>query len=264
MRRVVSILGAVAVGSIMCLLGGCASTGAEVNADQPSSARKAANTNTQLAVAYLNRGNAEVALEKIERALQQDPKFPEAQTVAGIVYEQLGRLDKAEVHYRQAVRLSPDDGNLLNNYGQFLCTVNRVEDSLKYFTRAIEQPFYRTPEVALTNAGACLEQVGRAEEAECRYREALDANEEYPDALYRMSRSLCTRGENFRARAFLERYQGIAPESPESLWLCYAIETRLEDRVAAERCATQLASSFPDSSHARLLAEGREDYGFCG
>lgn len=256
-------LAVVWIGALVIAASGCASSGGSVERER-SNRNKAADTNTQLAIAYLNRGNAEVALEKIERALAQDPTFSEAHTVAGIVYEQMGRFDKAEVHYRQAVRLSPDDGNLLNNYGQFLCTLDRVEESLEYFTRAIEQPFYRTPEVALTNAGACLERVGRADEAERNFRRALEANEVYPDALYRLSRSLCTRGDNFRARAFLDRYHGVAPQSPESLWLCLVIETRLNDPETAGRCADRLASGFPDSRHARLLAEGNEDYGFCG
>ncbi len=260
MRRVRNL--ATAGLCVVVLIAGCAGSGRTVEAERAHK-RKAANTNTQLAVAYLNRGNAEVALEKIERALVQDPTFSEAHTVAGIVYEQLGQLDKAEVHYRQAVRLRPDDGNLLNNYGQFLCTVDRVEESLKYFTRAIEQPFYRTPEVALTNAGACLERVGRAEQAERNFRRALEANEVYPDALFRLSRSLCTRNENFRARAFLDRFHAVAPQSPESLWLCLVIETRLKDPETARLCADRLASAFPESRHAKMLAEGNEDYG-CG
>ncbi len=251
------------IGLAALVMGGCVSTG-EGPRGEPTAARKAADTNTQLAIAYLGRGNPELALEKINRALEQDPKFSEAHTVAGVVYERMGILDRAEVHYRRAVNLSPEDGNLLNNYGQFLCTMDRVEESLEYFSRAVKQPFYRTPEVALTNAGSCLEMIGRNEEAERHYRDALESNQAYPDALYLMSRSLCSRGQDFRGRAFLERYQSVAPDSPESLWLCYVIETRLKAEEVASSCAGQLASDFPDSSHAQLLARGSENYGFCG
>ncbi|MDJ0652938.1 MAG: type IV pilus biogenesis/stability protein PilW [Xanthomonadales bacterium] len=250
---------------LACLgLVSCAGGGSRSALDEPTERRKSADINTQLAVGYLEKGDPETALEKISRALEQDSTSPTAHTVAGIVYEQIGQLDKAEDHYSTAVRLDPDDGDLLNNYGQILCTLGKFAESDEYFRRAVSQPFYRTPEVALTNSGACLELAGKADLAERRYRDALDNNETYPDALYRLSRSLCTRGDNFRARAFLQRYQSIAPDSPESLWLCYVIETRLGDQQAAGGCSQQLTSGYPESGYTKLLIEGSAGNDFCG
>ncbi|MEM7705684.1 MAG: type IV pilus biogenesis/stability protein PilW [Pseudomonadota bacterium] len=256
----------VALLALSVFLSGCASSGNTVNArqQQADAAAKAAQTNTQLAVGYLEKGDTELALEKIARALVQDPQSAGAHTVAGVIYERINRFDDAEKHYRQAVKLAPENGDVLNNYGQFLCKVERYQDSIPYFERAVEQPFYQNPEVALTNAGTCLEQSGKLGDAEDRYRQALEANERYPDALYMLSRALCKRGDDFRARAFLQRLQAARGDSPESLWLCYAIETRMGDTKTASDCARQLKSYFPESSQAQRLGQGNQNDEYCG
>lgn len=246
-------------------LAGCASSGGSSTREQKASAAsKASETNTQLAVGYLEKGDTELALEKISRALVQDPESAGAHTVAGVIYERINRYDDAEKHYRQAVRLAPNSGDVLNNYGQFLCKIERFKESMRYFERAVEQPFYQNPEVALTNAGTCLEQAGDLTAAEERYRQALEANERYPDALFLLSRALCKRGDDFRARAFLQRLQAARGDSPESLWLCYAIETRMGDTKTASDCARQLRSFFPESSQAQRLGQGNQNDKYCG
>lgn len=252
---------------VLVLLAGCATSGSNnqrTRQQKANAAHNAAETNTQLAVGYLEKGETEVALEKIRRALLQDPESAGAHTVAGVIFERINLFDDAERHYRQAAKLSPNNGDVLNNYGQFLCKVRRFEESIEYFNRAIAQPFYENPEVALTNAGTCLEQSGDLSSAEQRYRQALDANERYPDALFLLSRSLCKRGDDFRARAFLQRLQAAGGDSPESLWLCYAIETRMGDTKTASDCASQLRSYFPESSQAQRLGQEDNNNEYCG
>jgi type IV pilus assembly protein PilF len=39
--------------------------------------------------------------------------------------------------------------------GAFLCRLGRFPDAEKYFLRAVEDPFYKTPAAALANAGVC-------------------------------------------------------------------------------------------------------------
>ena len=252
---------------ILILLAGCASSGnstQRTREQKSNAAYNAAETNTQLAVGYLEKGDTEVALEKIRRALLQDPESAGAHTVAGVIFERINLFDDAEKHYRQAAKLSPNNGDVLNNYGQFLCKVKRFEESITYFDRAVSQPFYENREVALTNAGTCLEQSGDLSAAEQRYRQALDANGQYPDALFLLSRSLCKRGDDFRARAFLQRLQAAGGDSPESLWLCYAIESRMGDTKTASDCASQLKSYFPESSQAQRLGQGDNNNEYCG
>ena len=50
----------------------------------------AASINVQLGLAYLQQGNVELARDKLERALSQNPKNPAVQTAVASLYDRLG------------------------------------------------------------------------------------------------------------------------------------------------------------------------------
>ena len=56
----------------------------------------AAVYNTQLGIAYLNQGELGLAKDKLDRAVLQDPSFPEAHSARAMLYERLGDNDKAD------------------------------------------------------------------------------------------------------------------------------------------------------------------------
>jgi type IV pilus assembly protein PilF len=51
---------------------------------------KAAAVNTQLALTYMKQGELQAAREKIDKALQQNPRTADTQMAAGFVYDRLG------------------------------------------------------------------------------------------------------------------------------------------------------------------------------
>lgn len=218
-----------------------------------------AQVNTQLGIAYMRRGEHEIALEKLQRAVRQDPDYADAHTGLAVLYEQINKPEKALQHYQKAVKLAPDNGDVHNNLGQLLCKQGEYEDAEKHFLKALDDPFYRTPAVAYTNAGACAERVPNPDRAEEFYRAALEEREDYPEALYRLSNLKHERGELMSARAFLQRYMDAAPATPTSLLLGVRIERKLGDDEAAAGYAAALNKQFPDSPEARRLAELNEN-----
>ena len=108
----------------------------------------------------MNQGRLDFALEKFKKALKQNPDSVSAHNAIAVLYEELGETRLAERHYRKAVQLDPKDSLALNNYGQYLCRVGRWKDAERYFNKATRDPLYKTPEVALTNAGICAWQAG--------------------------------------------------------------------------------------------------------
>ncbi len=234
---------------VAVLLGGCTTGGPRVGSGAASQRQMdAAATNVQLARGYLASGRLEIALEKIERALDLDASSAEAHSLAGIIYEQIGDSESAGVHYRRSVALDGETGRGLNNYGQFLCKSGRLADGVSHLERAVRDPFYDTPAVALTNAGACYEGAGDERAAEGYYRRALEANERYPDALFRMSRLMLARDEAFRARAFLQRFEAVAAPFIESLRLGVQIEAALGNAEGVEQYSDALQRLFPDAA----------------
>ncbi|MBS0395843.1 MAG: type IV pilus biogenesis/stability protein PilW [Proteobacteria bacterium] len=217
---------------------------------------KAARINAQLAVAYLKENEVSVALEKIEKALGQNSHDAAVQLSAGLVYERLNDLDKADHHYAEALRLEPHNPDMMNNYAVYLCRHDHHAQGQKLFEQAARNPAYQTPEVALSNAGTCARSAKDLPRAEDLFRKALAARPDYPDALLQLADLSFERGQGLAARGLLTRYFAVSPASPESLWLGIRVERTLGDAQTAERYASQLLKDFPDSDQARQVRNG--------
>ena len=239
---------------LVFMLVACSSSGGSKDED---SDRKAAETNTSLGQAYMARGQYEIALEKLKRAVANDKTYAPAHTLLAVLYERLGESDLAEKEYQAAVRYDPDDGDVNNNYGTFLCRTGKSEQAEPYFMKAVKDPFYDTPQVAYANAGNCSLDRGDLDKAEAFLRQSLEYDGNYAAALLPMADLSFRQGSYLRARAFLQRYEAVGILNEESLLLGYRIESELEDTKSANRYRTELLERFPGSSEAGQTA-GRD------
>lgn len=212
-------------------------------------------SNLNLGVAYIKEGNYEKALEKLDKAREADPAYSPTYNVYGLLYQQLGQLDKAEDNFKRAIKLNSGDSSTLNNYGRFLCQQDRVDEAEKTFLRAADNPLYETPEIAITNAGLCLDNNGESDKAEEYYRRALQLNPQMPQALLKMCEINFNTNNYLSARGYLQRYQQVARHVPKSLWLGIQIEDQLGDKDAVSSYALLLKNSFPDSNEAAKLRQ---------
>jgi type IV pilus assembly protein PilF len=233
---------------------GCVDSGSR----KPAEPSKAAETNTQLGLTYLKQGNLPAARDRIEKALEQNPRAGETQMAAGFLYDQLGDDRKAQSHYDQAVKLGGDNPEVLNNAAVFYCRKGDKRRGEKLFLQAAASPLYRTPEVAYTNAGRCARADGRPADAETYFRKALARRAEQPDALLQMADLSHETGNDFQARAFLQRHFAVAPASAESLWLGYRIERGLGDLDQSSEYARRLRTEFATSVETRELLEAEK------
>jgi type IV pilus assembly protein PilF len=216
-------------------------------------AQGAADVHTRLAQHYIDINNLQGALEKVKIAASEDPNYVPAQTVMAYIYERINDLPNAEIHYRRAVELQPDKGDTNNNLGQFLCHEGKVQESLPYFTKAVADPFYQTPDVALTNQGICQLQLNDRVSAENSFRQAVQRNSGNAMALLQLTNVLYLEKHYFDASAFMQRFDALGQSSPESLKLGFEIEAHLGNTDAARNYAKRLVSQFPDSEQAQAL-----------
>lgn len=235
------------------VLGGCVSAGGR-NLKAPSDKEKAARIHTQLGQGYFRQGDLKTAMDKLQTALRFDPDYAPAHTVMGALYERLKQLPEAEKHYRRAVQIHPKDGSANNNFGVFLCREGKVAEAMPYFKKALADPFYDTPAAAWTNAGICQIRAGDYRQAKDDLDKALAIDAEYPDALYQMARALHLAGDDFRASAYVQRYQARGRSNAGILKLGHDIETRLGDAEGARDYARQLRDKFPESEQARAIS----------
>jgi len=209
--------------------------------------------NARLAMEYLKREQLQVAREKVEKALLQHPRDVTVQLAAGLVYERLLEKKRAEQHFRQALRADASSPEAQNALGAFFCRNRQHARGEEMFLKAAQNPLYRTPEVAYTNAGVCARSAGKLERAEQYLRQALALRSNYPETYVQLAGVAHERGNYLQARAFVERYLAIAPPSPDVLLLGYQIEAAMKDSAAAAGFAERLRKEFPDSAQLRAL-----------
>ena len=215
--------------------------------NRPSDPEKASAINVQLGIGYMQQNKLELANEKLLKALAYNPKSASAHNAYAMLQDRLLTKDKAAYHYEKATTLDPLDSQAANNYGAFLCRNNQEAKSEIYFLRALENPLYRTPEFAYTNAALCLTRIGQKDKAAAYLTKALAANSNFPVALLTMG-NIAFESSNFKeAKLYLDRYHLVAKPSAKSLWLSIRIELELDKNQNVNELSDQLQTNFPNS-----------------
>ena len=227
---------------IMPLLGACVSV-----SDQPTKNEKASKINVQLGIGYLQQNNLEQSSEKLSKALRQDPESASAHNAYALLQDRMLQYEKAGYHYERATELDPKDSQAANNYGAFLCRNKREAESVKYFLRALNNPLYKTPEFAYTNAALCLKNIGELEQARDYLKKALAAKSNFHAALLAMAYIEFEGRKYDLAKIYLDRYHLVASSSAKSIWLAIRVELGIDGSANVEELTKLLKSNFPDS-----------------
>jgi len=217
---------------------------------------KAAVANMQLAIEYMTLGQLSNSRQCIEKALSEDASNPDVQMTAGLVYERINEMAKAERAYDAANRLGKGDPNIANSYAVFLCRRGKTAAGEKLFLEVAVNPLYQTPWVALGNAGSCARSSGDLVNAEQYFNRSLAIRPNYTEALLQLGNIAFDRGDAAQARDIVQRYLAVNPPTPEVLWLGFRAQRKLGDPVAAAVYARRVQTEFPDSEQARNMRNG--------
>ena len=260
-----SLLLAAAV--VLTSAGGCAAPGSQGQAASDGSvlpaapvdtdARKRARIRLELAANYYRERSYAAALEELRESLKADATYADAYGMLGLVYLDLDDRQKADESFRRALQLAPDDAEINNNYGWYLCQTGRERDSLAYFDRALKDRLYRTPGRPLHNAGVCLRRINDLAGARAYLERAFQIDAGDPVAMYNLAEIALEQNELERAHFYAQRLLSSYDPNAETLWLALRVQHARGDRVGEASLATQLQRRFPASVEARKLAEGR-------
>ncbi len=106
----------------------------------------------------------------------------EAHTFLGWTYAMLGRHEQAIEECHRAIAVDPDFGNPYNDIGAYLLELERWEEALPWFDKAMVAPRYEARVYPFVNKGRALERLGRAWEALAAYRQAMQVSPDYQPA----------------------------------------------------------------------------------
>jgi len=263
---------ALVAASLATGLAGCVTTGGPVQrphrgddhdiatASDQTMADRLSNTRMELAAAYLGRGQATDALDQVKQALQAKPENPAAYGLRGLIYAALGDPEMADDSFRHAMQLAPHDGDLMHNYGWFLCQQRRYIDADAQFNLAIAEPSYRAAPRTLLVQGICQARAGKPQDAERTLSHAYELDPTNPTIAVNLTEVLYRNGQYERARFYIRRVntkQELA--SAQTLWLAARIEHKLAQAEQVQALGAQLRDRFPQSPETLLFEKGKFD-----
>jgi type IV pilus assembly protein PilF len=221
---------------------------------QESSPRERANLHADLGAGYYERGQMDIAIEELNEAATLDPSNPRIYNLFGLVYGMLGDNPKAEQNFQRALSLAPQDSDIRHNWGWFLCSTGRARESIPEFEQALRNPLYRTPEIALVNAGRCSVAFGDTAGAEAYFKRAQAIVPSSAGANYGLALLAYRSGRLDDARGWVRRLTQQPSPSPEALYLGMCIEKKSGDRGAEASYVAQLRNRYPDAAETKAVA----------
>lgn len=234
--------------------------------EAPASTRNQSNTDpknrarihTELGALYFQEGHMSAALDELRVALNADSGYVQAYSVRGLVYAGLKEYAKAEEDFQRALSLAPNDPEVNNNYGWYLCETGKERQSIGYFLQAIKNPLYTTPDRAYANAGTCAMKAGDLEAAQGYLLNALRFSRDGGlGPRLQLAKLFYQRGNNEESIIYLsEALKQMEPPTPEALWLGARIERRLGNKAAERGYVAQLRSRYPTSSEYQEFLKG--------
>lgn len=219
-----------------------------------------AKVRLELAAAYFGRGQSTDALDEVKQSLVARPENPAAYGLRGLIYASLGDAATADESFRHALALAPHDGELMHNYGWFLCQQKRFSEADAQFLQAMAQPNYVSQSRTQLAQGVCQARAGHLSDAEHTLSHAYELDPASPVIAVNLSQVLYRNAQYDRARFYIRRVN-TRPElvNAQTLWLAAQIEHKLGQDDQVKDMGVQLESKFPQAPETLLFQKGRFD-----
>jgi tetratricopeptide (TPR) repeat protein len=89
------------------------------------------------ALSLSDRGDKQGAMNLVVRLLAQHPDFEPAIKLKGMLLEEAGRTSEAAAAYEEALKLAPNDADVLLEVGKYKLTAGRKEEAIKLLEHCI-------------------------------------------------------------------------------------------------------------------------------
>lgn len=229
------------LGLIIALTGCVTVTETAGNATQ-SDPTEMAEARIALGLGYLENGSMIKARENLEKALQHAPDYYRSQLSMAHYYEAVGENDSARKMYRTALSKHPKNGNVLNNFGTFLCKQGEYDTADQYFRRAVEQPYYYLISASYENAGLCALKAGKTDNAREYLKRAIDHDPNRLLSILQLTKMEIEAGDYTPARLRLMDLNQRYGYQKASLKLLIELEKRAGNSALEQKYQTLLNS----------------------
>jgi tetratricopeptide (TPR) repeat protein len=184
-----------------------------------------------LGLARLDSGDAQGALELLDRAVEAQPRSAESHTARGLARARLGDAARALDDLDRAVELDPTYPLARLNRGDVLLAAGRPQEAIDDLSRFLQANPDYVP--ALLSRARALVTAGRPEESLPDFARALELEPDGPQALEARSFALMRLGRPNEALADLDRAVALDAHQARTFLLRGAVHDALGDAASA-------------------------------
>ncbi|MDP4537701.1 type IV pilus biogenesis/stability protein PilW [Alkalimonas collagenimarina] len=246
------------------VLSGCVSESTYVGSDRPVQQRQvdnteAARTRMSLGLNYLQRGENAQAIYNLERARVMAPQLPEVYNALAYYYQSVGENEQAESAYKQSLARDADNADTYNNYGAFLCQIDKYEEAERLLLNAIRRPGYMRVSESYENLALCMLQQNSFGRAHQYLEASVVHSSNRISSLLNLAALEYAMGNNQAARQHLTRIQRLGHVSANTSLLSYLIADKELNEEAMKASRELLLQVYPDSEPAQLMLQHKLD-----
>lgn len=255
----------VLIGVSLCsllILTGCVSEQSYVGSDKPVSERtfdniEAARTRISLGLNYLRRGDTSQAKYNLERARSFAPNSAEVYSALAYYYQSVAEDKQAEEYFRIAIQKDNNYADAYNNYGAFLCQLQRYDEAEQLLLKAISRPGYIRVAESYENLALCQLQQNNFSKVKHYLDLSISHNSTRITALTMAAGLAYAMGDNKQAKTQLDRIQRLGRVSARTVLLSYLLAEKSGDRDTMLSAEQLLVTIYIETPETRMLLQGK-------
>jgi type IV pilus assembly protein PilF len=242
---------------LVALMSGCVSQSTLVETNRIAQPRtdmtEAARTRMSLGLNYLQRGDTSQAKYNLEKASQLAPDLAEIDNAIAYYYQQVGEAELAEKSYRQSLRKDGDNPDTLNNFGVFLCQLQKYQEATSLLQKAIKNPGYIRVADSYENLAFCAVAQQQYPQYQQYLRQSLAHNGNRVSAVYLMAEFSYASSDLAEAKKWSSRLEQLGERSAPASLLQYLLARQTGDVVAQQSAEKFLTTVHPQSEESLML-----------
>lgn len=232
----------------LILLAGCVTQtrgGFSENADPD----KALAYSVQLARSYIRDGRWEAAKRHLKKALELDERSADVHEALGLVFQNTGEFERAEMHFTQALELGGETQSRVRmNYAAFLYQMQNYAKAAQLLEQVVEDSLYMKRADAYVSLARCYIKLERLQDAEAAYKRAYLMNRANVALMLEMAEVYFLLQDYPSAQQYYNQFrQNVRQQPARALWLGIQLARKFNDQNALSSYALALKSLYPTS-----------------
>lgn len=210
---------------------------------------KALEASITLARQYISEQEWNQAKRHLKSALEINDKSAEVHEAMALVFQNTGELERAEEHYKLAIRYDGSISRVRLNYAGFLMRLQRCEEAIDELEIVVSDTLYDNRQQAYVSLGYCYSNLGDLEKTEDSFKRAfLMSNRQSPALMFELADVYYKLNEYNNAQRYYDGFRAqVKRQPPRALLLGARLAKHFNNDDALSSYGLALKNLYPNS-----------------